>query len=84
VYLFFITLLFFSNTHPLTLLDKRLGIAMSFIIIASGVPFYYIFVWWTKKPKIFAKIDEAALIFCQKMFNCLPETVELNQLLKSE
>jgi hypothetical protein len=64
--------------------DKRLGIAMSFIIIASGLPFYYIFVWWTKKPKIFARIDDAALIFCQKMFNCLPETVELNQLLKSE
>ena len=52
---------------------------MSFIIIASGVPFYYIFVWWTKKLKNFAKIVNAALIFCQEMFNCLPETMELNQ-----
>jgi hypothetical protein len=61
-----------------------MGIAMSFIIIATGIPFYYVFVWWQKKPAIFAKVDNAALVFCQKLFNCLPETVEMDDLLKSE
>jgi len=69
---------------PFTLPDKRLGIGMSFIIILSGVPFYYLFVWWKNKPKIFNKMDHAALVFCQKLFDCLPETVDMVELLKTK
>ncbi len=39
---------------------------------------------WKNKPKIFARMDDAALIFCQKLFNCMPETVVLDKLLKAE
>jgi hypothetical protein len=60
--------------------EKQLGLAMSFIIIASGVPFYYIFVWLTKKLKIFAMIDDAALIFSQKQWNFI-SFLNLNKLI---
>ena len=82
--IFFLAFFLLVLVLPFTIPDKRLGIAMSFIIIISGVPFYYVFVWWKSKPEIFARIDNAALLFCQKLFNCLPETVELDQLLKSD
>ena len=61
---------------PFTIPDKRLGVGMSFIIIASGIPVYFIFIWWKNKPKCFAKLDNLALKFCQKMIDGLPETVD--------
>ncbi len=69
---------------PFTLPDKRLGIGMSFIIILSGIPFYYLFVWWKNKPAIFNKIDHIAMVFCQKLFDCLPENVEMKEILKTK
>jgi hypothetical protein len=43
--IFFLAFFLLVLVLPFTLPDKRLGIAMSFIIIASGIPFYYVFVW---------------------------------------
>ena len=82
--IFFLAFFLLVLILPFTLPDKRLGIAMSFIIIASGIPFYFVFVWWKNKPAIFAKVDHAALLVCQKLFDALPETVQLNRLMKTE
>jgi len=69
---------------PFTIPAKRLGVAMSFIIIASGIPVYLVFIWWKKKPKFFTKIDQFFLIFAQKLFDALPETFEPETLMKNE
>jgi hypothetical protein len=69
---------------PFTIPDKRLGVGMSFIIIASGIPVYFIFIWWKKKPKCFAKIDQFFLIVAQKLFDALPETFEAEAIMKNK
>ena len=69
---------------PFTIPDKQLGVGMSFIIIASGIPVYFIFIWWEKKPKLFAKIDQFLLVVAQKLFDALPETFEPETIMKSD
>ncbi|XP_046552606.1 Y+L amino acid transporter 2-like isoform X2 [Haliotis rubra] len=42
-------------------------------IIATGVPVYFIFVYWTNKPQIFDNFMESTTTMLQKLFMVVPE-----------
>lgn len=67
---------------PLTLPNHRPGVLMSFVIIISGIPFYYAFIWWRTKPNFFNKLDHVLMISCQKFFLALPETYSQENAIK--
>lgn len=70
----FLLIFLFLLVLPFTIPDKRLPIAVSFILIAAGIPVYFLLIRWQNKPKIFTKIDDLTLLIAQKLFNAIPET----------
>ena len=69
----FLGIFFVLLVLPFTIPDKRLHIAVSFILIAAGIPVYVVLIWWKNKPKLFAQIDKWTLRVAQKLFIGLPE-----------
>jgi len=60
----------FITIVPMVASPVETGIGIA--IILTGVPVYFVFVWWKNKPKFIQKLSANFTIFMQRMFVVLP------------
>ncbi|XP_067006782.2 Y+L amino acid transporter 2 [Anabrus simplex] len=68
--IFFIICVFLV-TFPCYVSPWEVSIGLAFII--SGIPLYFIFIWWQNKPRWLTRLSDAFNLTCAKMFLCVLE-----------
>lgn len=61
-------------------LDEPGNLLVGIGITLAGIPFYYLFIAWQKKPKCYGRLSNAVVELCRAIFNTT--IIESNEALK--